>query len=297
MKRLKYLVIILLFSFIIVDARVETYERTEDNYRVPSDITVTSYNKWNVLNTPSVDESKKVYDFAELLSDNQEKTLYNSIIKFMNNTGLEVVIVTIEDNPGKTIKDEAADFYDYNYFKTDGLIFLIDMEIREYSIVTTGLGMKTHSNDEVDLMLDGIYPYMVNKNYYDACSEFINLASKYYSTEATYDYYDYDNDNSSFGSGLFNAFIGATISTLVIILIMVFQCRMVRKANSSRNYLVEETKQINNLGEIKTGSNTTRVRIQSSSSSGGSGRSGGGSRSSSFRGSSGRSHGSGSRRF
>ena len=80
--------------------------------------------------------------------------------------------------------------------------------------------------------------------------------------------------------------------TTVVILIMLFQCRMVRKANSSRSYLVEETKKIDNLGEIKIGSHTSRVRIQTSSGS-----SGGESRSSSFSGSSGRSHGGGSRRF
>ena len=97
---------------------------------------------------------------------------------------------------------------------------------------------------------------------------------------------------------IFDALCGSSIVTLIVILIMVFQCRMVKKASSSRNYLVEDTKKIDNLGEFKIGSHTTKVRIQTSSgSSGGSYRSGGGSRSSSFRGSSGRSHGGGSRRF
>lgn len=303
MKRFKYLIAILLFSFsLVVNAEVVTYERTKENYRVPSDIEVNSTNEWNVLNTPSVDQDVKVYDFANLLSDSQEKSLFNSIVRFTNKTGLEAVIATIDDNPGKSVRDETADFYDYNYFKKNGIIFLIDMEVREYAIVTTGSAMDVYPNTEIDLMLDNVYPYMVNKNYFSACNTFLEDIERYFSVQEDDYYYDETSDSyvkkQSIGSRALNAFFGAGIVATVVILIMLFQCRMVRKANSSRSYLVEETKKIDNLGEIKTGSHTSRVRIQTSSgSSGGSYRSGGGSRSSSFRGSSGRSHGGGSRRF
>ena len=303
MKKFKYLIALILFSCtLVVNAEVVTYERTKENYRVPSDITVSSVNEGKVLNTPSVDESVKVYDFANLLSDSQEQILFNSIIRYTNKTGLEAVIVTIEDNPGKTVKDEAADFYDYNYFKKDGVIFLIDMEVREYAVVTTGNAQNTYTNTEIDIILDNIYPYMAGRNYFSACTTFLNEIDKYFSIQEDDYYYDEDYDvyvkKHSIAARAFNAFLGAVIATVIIILIMVFQCRMVKKASSSRNYLVEETKKIDNLGEIKTGSHTSKIRIQTSSGSGGgSYRSGGGSRSSSFRGSSGRSHGGGSRRF
>ena len=58
MKRFKYLIAIILFSCsLVVNAEVLTYERTKENYRVPSDITVNSSNENAVLSTPSVDES------------------------------------------------------------------------------------------------------------------------------------------------------------------------------------------------------------------------------------------------
>ena len=300
MKKFKYLIALILFSCtLVVNAEVVTYERTKENYRVPSDITVSSVNEGKVLNTPSVDESVKVYDFANLLSDSQEQILFNSIIRYTNKTGLEAVIVTIEDNPGKTVKDEAADFYDYNYFKKDGVIFLIDMEVREYAVVTTGNAQNTYTNTEIDYFMtekdDQFYPYMAGRNYFSACTTFLNEIDKYFSIQEDDYYYDEDYDvyvkKHSIAARAFNAFLGAVIATVIIILIMVFQCRMVKKASSSRNYLVEETKKIDNLGEIKTGSHTSKIRIQTSSGSSG------GSSSSSFRGSSGRSHGGGSRRF
>ena len=60
---------------------------------------------------------------------------------------------------------------------------------------------------------------------------------------------------------------------------------MVKKANSSRGYLNEETKVIKPICDMFIGSNISKVRIDTDSSSGG-----GSSRSS---GSSGRSHGGG----
>ena len=170
------------------------------------------------------------------------------------------------------------------------------MEVREYAIVTTGSAMDVYLNTEIDIMLDNVYPYMVNKNYYSACNTFLEDIDRYYSVQEDDYYYDETSDSyvkkQSIGSRALNAFFGAGIVATVVILIMLFQCRMVRKANSSRSYLVEETKKIDNLGEIKIRSHTSRVRIQTSSGS-----SGGGSRSSSFSGSSGRSHSGGSRRF
>lgn len=67
MKKFKYLLlIVILFGFCIipVSASTNTFTRTEDNLLVSPDITVTSQNLDNILGTPAVDASEKVYDFA-----------------------------------------------------------------------------------------------------------------------------------------------------------------------------------------------------------------------------------------
>ena len=85
MKRLRYLFFILIacisFNITEVFAYVETYERTPDNYRVPEYIEVHGGNIDNVMSTPSVDEKKKVYDFAGVFTDDVEEVdLYNEIM-------------------------------------------------------------------------------------------------------------------------------------------------------------------------------------------------------------------------
>ena len=65
---MKKILNLLLISFIFiispVYASTNTYERTEDNYRVDSWVNVTDSNRNIILTTPSVDESEKVYDYC-----------------------------------------------------------------------------------------------------------------------------------------------------------------------------------------------------------------------------------------
>ena len=69
-----------------------------------------NYNKQEILNTPSVDETKKVYDFADLIDNNGEAYLYNKVIKFINAYNVDLVLVTIDDN-WTTARKYADNFY------------------------------------------------------------------------------------------------------------------------------------------------------------------------------------------
>ena len=55
-----------------VFASTNTYTRTNDNLLVPEDVTVTSNNINDILKTPAVFSSEKIYDFADLYTDNEE---------------------------------------------------------------------------------------------------------------------------------------------------------------------------------------------------------------------------------
>ena len=73
-KYIKLLIVLFLtifISFNTVNASTNTKERTEDNYLISDKITVTESNKYNILQTPAVDASEKVYDFADLFTDSE----------------------------------------------------------------------------------------------------------------------------------------------------------------------------------------------------------------------------------
>ncbi len=120
MKR--YLVIIASFLFLFnidVYAAVQTFDRNNyDNYGVKKDFTIDDNNLSNVLETAYVDSSEKIYDFAEILTDDEEKNLKALALEFIDNTNMDLVILTINvpytyDEYNENI---AADFYDYNDF-------------------------------------------------------------------------------------------------------------------------------------------------------------------------------------
>lgn len=283
MKKIRYLFIIVVFCILFCDLNVyaiETYERTPDNYRVPSDIKVDVNNVDNVMSTPSVNEEDKIYDFADLFTEYEEKELYNDAVEYKNKNKYELVILTIDDNAGKSYKDYAWDFYDYNYFDIDGIILIIDMDSRNYYMSTSGKAIDAYTDSECYYIEDELYNYMANGDYYGAASYFVTLAEYYVGFEN--DISEYESDGSKWLKVVGFSFVG----TVIVIVIMAFQNRMVKNANSSRSYLNEETKNITSICDVFLGSNTTKVRIDTDSSSGG----GGSSRSS---GSSGRSHGGG----
>ena len=62
MRKFKYLLLMFFlfcFSVVPVSASTNTFVRTEDNLLISPNITVTSYNLDNILNTPAIDASEK----------------------------------------------------------------------------------------------------------------------------------------------------------------------------------------------------------------------------------------------
>lgn len=136
--------------------------------------------------TPSVDSSKKVYDYAKLFTDSEESKLYDSIQEFINNTNLDMVIVTIDDNNKSSSMAYADDFYDYNDFgideKNSGILFLIDMDNRNMWISTTGTAISIYQN-YIDSILDDCYDYISDENYYECANKFIASSQKKFNSK------------------------------------------------------------------------------------------------------------------
>lgn len=285
-----------------VFASTTTYERTLDNLQISADIKVTSYNRDIILSTPKVDETEKVYDFADLFSSYEEELLYNKITDFLNNSDLDMAVVTINDNPRNSAMKYADDFYDYNYFGKgnthDGILFLIDMDTREMWISTTGTAQIMYDDYRIDKILDATYSKITKEKYYECADTFISNAKYYYelgipdSNENAYinEYGDYIYSKDYIMASITVAALPAFIISLIIVLIMMRKHKTIKKATTAFSYMQE--KNITYREDTFINTYTSKVYDPPSSSSGSSG---GGS--SSHRSSSGRSHGGGGRRF
>lgn len=249
---------------------------------------------------PIVDNSTKVYDFADLLSTTEEDSLYSSIAEFIQTYNLDMAVVTINHNFTSAMR-YADDFYDYNGFgvgsTNDGLLFLIDMDNREMYITTTGTAQLIFDDYRINKILDATYAEIINQDYYGCAGEFVRLSqnyasfgipdsNKYVDIDEYGDYYVTTTNNKSVSFEV--AFVIAGIITLIFMIISLSKHRMVKKASGAKHYLKNTriTSRVDNL--LHT--HTSKVYIPPANTSSGGG-------SSTHHSSSGRSHGGGGRRF
>ena len=125
----------------------------------------------------------KVFDNADLLSEEEEEQLQQQIQTLAPELSLDLVIVTEDDARGMSAEEYARAFYEINAFgyETDdqsGLLFLIDMDNSEIFLYTAGTAVDTYPDEVLDEMLDRIIAFMYEDDSYGACGEFLETAQQ-----------------------------------------------------------------------------------------------------------------------
>lgn len=294
MKKIFVLFISLFLLVLPVYASTNTYSRTTTDLKVPKKIKYKSSMEHNVLLTPSVNANEKIYDFAELLTEEEEKQLYDKVKEFIANTNLDLAIVTINTNVKDSTQEYADDFYDYNDFSIDGLAFVIDMQNRIFYISIAGKAMLYYDDYRIEYILSALDQEMYNHEYFNACNTLISQLTEYYN----HGFSDNADKYVVIGTQIYRktpylllsiiAVVSATIGTLILAL----RNKKIKLATNSNDYFDNKSFEITKDTKEFISSNTSRVYIPPADSGGG-GSSGGGFHS----GSSGASHGGGGHRF
>lgn len=299
MKKIKILLFITLLCISTdISASTKKFERNENNnYGVNKHWNITSSNKSNIMNTPYVDASEKVYDYADILTAEEETRVYNYINEFIEETNMDMVFVSIDMPYTYDSKNEvfAADFYDYNDFGIDfehysGILLLRNdyEEDRYFNIYTFGEAQLYFTYERLENILDNIYNDFVSKDYLDGIYTFTTMSSSYYEKGIPYAYKNKYIDENGFIKQkytipYFICFGASGIITLIVMLILIKKNKMVKKATKATEYL--DGNSINySVTNDQFVNTTTTSYVMSSSSSGGGG---------SSRGSSGGGHSSG----
>ena len=309
MKKIKLLLItILTFTLCItvVNAEVVTQDRnTLDNYGVNKKWKITDENKDNILRTPKVDASEKIYDFENVLTDIEKEELKTKINEYMEKTGFELIIV-IKNLPysyDKENEDFAADFYDYNDFglelnKYGGTVLFRNTYEQDpyYDLYMFGDAQLYYQGDgRNDAILDSIYDDIHNRKYHQGFSYYISLMNAYYDKGIAKEMENYYVDDMGFLQKKPAVFrihymfitLFSGLITLISMVIMVGKNKMIKKATGAVDYLDKASTKFDAKDDHLISTHTTHHIITSSSSGGG----GGGFHSSS--GSSGGGHSSG----
>ncbi len=308
-------VLFAIFSFFLIlgicNAEITTYDRNVlKNYGVNKDWEIDEYNKIEILNTHAVDARQKVYDFSNILTDEEEIHFKEASLKFYEETGFELVILTESfynvgesDNGGY-----AQNFYDYNDFGLDNKYYSGVVIFRNsypnypwYGVYSFGEAQYYYYDKpgtRLSYSLDKVYNSMLNENYKYALDTLISDLTLYYhqGKEDGMNNYTLDKDGMLvykpdpipflIGSG-----IVALITTLICVSVNKRKHTMIHKERFAHEYLDRNSIVFTRRSDILYDSRTTSYRVSSSSGSSG------GSRSfSSSRGSSGGGRSGGGRR-
>lgn len=134
-----------------------------------------------------LEKRTRVVDMADLLNESEEKVLLSRLDEISERQKLDVVVVTVNTLDGKTPKEYADDFYDYNGYGfgkgKDGILLLVSMENRDWWISTTGYGITVFTDDGIDYISDKFLPDLSKGNYAASftiyaclCDDFITRA-------------------------------------------------------------------------------------------------------------------------
>lgn len=299
MKKLKQLIIIticLLINITIVSASTKTYERTEENkYGVNKHWNITNNNIGNVKNTPYVNANEKIYDFANILTEEEEKEIYERINNFIKETHIDMVFVSIDMPYYNDSQNEeyAADFYDYNDFGIDftnysGILLLRNKYSRDpyFDMYTFGDAQLYFSQARHDDILDTIYDYFYKDNDYPkGIKTFIKKCKHYYDKGYApifrYSYVDKDGYiHENYHVPYLLCGLGSVVISLITMLILIKKNKMVRKAITANEYLDKNTINYTQCSDNFIRSHTTHYTVSSSGGGGSHGGSSGGGHSS-----------------
>ncbi|MCM1227336.1 MAG: TPM domain-containing protein [Clostridium sp.] len=235
-----------------------------------------------------------VVDSADLISNDEQ--LSDRLEEIGKKYYVDIVVVTVDSLDGKSATAYADDFYDYNGYSDDGILFLISMEYRDWAISTKGYGIKAFTDYGCDYIFDCMSGELSENDFESAFNIFADQCEKFLAQAEKGKPFDTNNNvrTSAFYSILIKiSVIIGLIVAFIVTLIMKGQLKSVKFQHSADSYIENNSIRISQSNDIFLYKTLSKTKIESSSGSSSS--RGGGSHT--HRSSSGSSHGGRSGKF
>lgn len=254
-------------------------------------------------NTLIVNAQKElVFDEAGLFSSEEKLSLENEANALSEEYNMDIVITTTNDAGGKSSREYADDYFDYNGFgqgaDRDGILFLIDMDNREAYISTSGIGIRYLTDQRIEGVLDEVFDSgLSDGDFYGASMGFLTKTRSYLKAGIPSNQYSADEKEPN-RLTLFDVLIGLIGGTATGGMFY-GSTRASYKLRNPGNPFSYKNNSIVNVAqnEDKLIDSFVTHRIIPRPPTGGGGLGGGGGRSTTHRSSSGRTHGGGGRKF
>lgn len=251
------------------------------------------------------EEYYRFQDPDELLSDEDREQLNEKMDEISREQNFDVTAALVNGLDGKSAQDYADDLYDECDFgygeEHDGILLLVSLEDRDWYISTSGYGISTFRDHDIQYIGTEIKPFLSDGNYAEAFEDYADLCDiildqKKDSGEYA-DYAGYETEPASRGFlspiwiliSLGVGFAGA----LLAVWANKSKLKSVSMQEEAQNYVRPGSMQVTNSSDRFLFRNVTRTPKPQPKSS----PSGGGGGSSIHTSSSGRTHGGGGGKF
>lgn len=213
----------------------------------------------NISALNNFDNSIKVYDYAQILSDKQEENLKDKVNYYINSNNVDMVIITVKYYQQSNVNDYISLFYNRYLFgkgtSNDGIVAVIDLKDDNDSveIKTFGNAVNLYTKKEIKKIQRESNE---EKNYYDRLIKFIEYSNIYVKT----DYTEFKSDDNNYLKDCLVIGLISFIITSIIIVILLMKEKKV-KDNIENNYIKENSLVINKKEDKFITTHTKKIRM------------------------------------
>lgn len=140
------------------------------------------YYDLNVLGTDAVDlkDPNKVYDNAEMVSDEEEAIMNMQIQKFAEKLQMNIAFITTNDTEIESIKEYAEDLYKNTFgSNTNGIIYVADFNKKSIAVSVSGKTEHYIKSIQKTEIINKTKSFLNSENYLLACRAFLDITDKY----------------------------------------------------------------------------------------------------------------------
>jgi len=216
-----------------------------------------------------------VYDIAEVFTEHEFDELEDRAQEISIKYNLDVVIITIDEMYDYDDSFELAmDIYDDWEFDTNGVFLLLCTEDRDVAVIAHGYGNTAFTDYGKDVMLDRyIIPELKGNNHYAAAAAFLDKAEDYLSQAKAGTPFDRATDPDKKDEYFWYKILFTLFFPLFIAFMLCERWRKQMKtavaARAADQYIPEGGFKLTNQQDQFLYRTETRVKVESSSSSGG----------------------------
>lgn len=183
----------------------------------------------------------RLVDDAGLLNASEASRVRDHLDTVSERHGVEVVVVTTDSTYGSNPREYADDYFDYNGYGEDGILFLVSMEDRDWWISTAGYGIVAFTDAGLDYISDQVVPLLSEEEYEEAFATFATLCDSFLERAETgkpYDNFDLPKSPFQPGKVLLICLVIGLAAAGVATIVMRGQLKSVHRKAGAGDYLV-----------------------------------------------------------